>query len=55
MMSMTRVSTMQGFGDCPYFYKLPVDGDPANEKWIVYGGHGVYPLSVIWEMSDETY
>lgn len=38
----TRVSTMQGFGDCPDYYKLPVDGDLANEKWIVYGGHGVY-------------
>ena len=38
----TRVSTMQGFGDCPDYYKLPVDGDTTNEKWIVYGGHGVY-------------
>lgn len=37
-----RVSTVQGFGDCPDFYELLIDGDPARTKWIIYGGHGIY-------------
>lgn len=38
----TRTATVNGVGDCPDYYKLPVDGNPDNEKWILYGGRGGY-------------
>lgn len=28
--------------DCPELFQLPVDGDPQNKKWILYGGSGDY-------------
>ena len=38
----TRKGTVNGVGDCRDYYKLPEDGNPDNEKWILYGGHGSY-------------
>ena len=31
-------------GECPDFFELPVDGNPKNTKWVIWGGAGVYRL-----------
>jgi len=31
-----------GFWECPEFFELPVDGDPSNKKWVLYGASGTY-------------
>jgi len=28
--------------ECPDFFELPVDGDPANRKWVFWGADGHY-------------
>jgi len=33
---------VSGFSECPDFYELPVDGDPANKKWILTDAGGRY-------------
>ncbi len=33
-----------GFWECPELFELPVDGDPKNTKWIMYGASGTYML-----------
>ena len=39
-----RLSDVQapGCGECPDFFELPVDGDPARSKWLFLGGNGNY-------------
>lgn len=31
-----------GRGECPDFFELPVDGDPADTRWVFVGGNGDY-------------
>ena len=31
-----------GFWECPDLFELPVDGNPANTKWVMYGASGTY-------------
>ncbi len=38
----TYHSKIKSFHECPELFELPVDGDPANKKWILYGGSGEY-------------
>ena len=33
-----------GFWECPELFELPVDGNPANTKWVMYGASGTYML-----------
>ena len=33
-----------GEGECPDMFELPVDGDPENTRWIVWGANGKYML-----------
>ncbi|MES2924031.1 MAG: glycoside hydrolase family 32 protein [Verrucomicrobiota bacterium] len=33
-----------GEGECPDMFELPVDGDPKNTRWIVWGANGKYML-----------
>ncbi len=33
-------SKIKCFHECPELFELPVDGDPGNKKWILYGGSG---------------
>ena len=33
-----------GFWECPEFFELPVDGNPANTKWVMYGASGTYMI-----------
>ncbi|MBN2130376.1 MAG: GH32 C-terminal domain-containing protein [Sedimentisphaerales bacterium] len=35
-------SKLKCFHECPELFALPVDGDPANTRWILYGGSGDY-------------
>jgi fructan beta-fructosidase len=37
-------SHVTGFWECPDLFELPVDGDPANTKWIMYGASGTYMI-----------
>jgi fructan beta-fructosidase len=35
-------SHIQTFWECPELFELPVDGDPQNTKWVMYGVSGDY-------------
>jgi len=35
---------LAGSGECPDFFELPVDGDPANTRWVFWGANGRYLL-----------
>jgi fructan beta-fructosidase len=37
-------SHITGFWECPDLFDLPVDGDPANKKWVMYGASGTYMI-----------
>jgi len=34
----TSVVPLEGFHECPDMFRLPVDGDPKNRKWVIYDG-----------------
>ncbi|MAF10920.1 2,6-beta-D-fructofuranosidase [Candidatus Poribacteria bacterium] len=36
--------TLPGVAECPDIFELPVDGDPANTRWVFWGGNGGYML-----------
>ncbi|MFH1568563.1 MAG: glycoside hydrolase family 32 protein [Gemmatimonadota bacterium] len=36
--------TVEGTGECPDLFELPVDGDPADTRWVFWGAAGVYRL-----------
>ena len=40
----TFESHITGFWECPDLLELPVDGDPACTKWIMYGASGTYMI-----------
>ena len=35
-------SHIETFWECPELFELPVDGDPNNKKWVMYGVSGDY-------------
>jgi sucrose-6-phosphate hydrolase SacC (GH32 family) len=35
-------SHIETFWECPELFELPVDGDPLNKKWVMYGVSGDY-------------
>ena len=35
---------VEGTGECPDLFELPVDGDPNNTRWVFWGAAGVYRL-----------
>lgn len=37
-------SHLTGFWECPDLIELPVDGNPDNTKWLIYGASGTYML-----------
>jgi len=39
-----RQSDIEGFFECPEMFELPVDRDPSNKKWVVYGASGDYKI-----------
>ena len=40
----TYESHVTGFWECPELFELPVDGNPENKKWVMYGASGTYML-----------
>ena len=40
----TYRSHVTGFWECPELFKLPVDGDQENTRWVMYGASGTYML-----------
>lgn len=40
----TYRSHVTGFWECPELFELPVDGDPGNTMWVMYGASGTYML-----------
>ncbi len=38
----TYRSHVPGFDECPDLFCLPVDGNPANKKWVTLGAAGIY-------------
>ncbi len=36
------LSQLDGFFECPDLFELPVDGDRAHTRWIVFGANGEY-------------
>ena len=35
---------VDGATECPDFFELPVDDDPANTRWVFWGANGTYVL-----------
>ncbi|RPD39640.1 glycoside hydrolase family 32 protein [Chitinophaga barathri] len=35
-------SHITGFWECPDLFELPVDGNPAKKKWVIYGASNTY-------------
>jgi fructan beta-fructosidase len=33
-----------GFWECPELFELPIDGNPDNTKWVMYGASGTYMI-----------
>lgn len=40
----TYESHITGFWECPELFELPVDNNPANKKWVMYGASGTYMI-----------
>ena len=40
----TYQSHLGGFYECPELFLLPVDGNPDNVKWVMYGASGTYMI-----------
>ncbi len=40
----TYQTKIDGFFECPDLFKLPVDGNPAETKWVLYAADGKYVL-----------
>jgi sucrose-6-phosphate hydrolase SacC (GH32 family) len=40
------VSKTDGFFECPDFFELAVDGDPARKKWVLLGGSSEYRVGL---------
>lgn len=40
----TYESHTTGFWECPELFELPVDGNPDNTLWVMYGASGTYML-----------
>lgn len=40
----TYQSHVRGFWECPDLFELPVDGDPSNTRWVMYGASNTYMI-----------
>lgn len=40
----TYSNHVTGFWECPELFELPVDGNPDNTMWVMYGASGTYML-----------
>ena len=37
-------SRLAGYHECTEVFELPVDGDPSNTRWVIFGGDAMYAL-----------
>lgn len=37
-------SNIPGYFECPEIFELPVDGDPANTRWVIYAADAQYAV-----------
>ncbi|MCC7495122.1 MAG: glycoside hydrolase family 32 protein [Fimbriimonadaceae bacterium] len=37
-------SRIDGYYECPELFELPVDGEPGERRWVVYGANGSYQV-----------
>lgn len=37
-----QISRVEGFYECPDFFELPLDGDPAHKKWVLTAASSEY-------------
>ncbi len=44
MRHWTRKSHVSGLWECPDFFELAVDGNPATKKWVIHGGSSEYMI-----------
>lgn len=44
MKQWTYQSHVTGFWECPDLFELPVDGDPSNTRWVMYGASNTYMI-----------
>ena len=40
----TRESNVPGYYECAELFELPVDGNPANKKWVIYAADAQYAI-----------
>ncbi|MCA9239788.1 MAG: GH32 C-terminal domain-containing protein, partial [Planctomycetales bacterium] len=40
----TYLSERQDYFECPDFFELPVDGNPNDSRWVLYGASGGYEI-----------
>jgi len=40
----TRQSNVPGYFECAEIFQLPVDGDPAKQKWVIYAADAQYAI-----------
>ena len=40
----TYQSHVTGFWECPELFELPIEGNPMDTKWVMYGASGTYML-----------
>jgi fructan beta-fructosidase len=40
----TTRSTLDGFYECPDLFELPVEGDPVQTRWVLFGADGCYAI-----------
>ena len=40
----TCQSHLPGYFECPELFELPVDGDPARKKWVIFGADARYAV-----------
>ena len=48
----TKTSEIGGFHECPELFELPIDGDKANTRWVIFGADAQY---IIGQFDGKTF
>ena len=44
LINWEKMSSLEGYFECPDMFALPIDGDPENTCWVLHGADGVYQI-----------
>lgn len=44
MQTWTYRSRVEGFFECPELFEIPIEGQPGQSRWVLYGADGEYVL-----------